>query len=101
MSVGLEGREPLLDHRLMEWMAKIPGRYKINNGINKYILKQIVHKHVPETLMDRPKMGFGAPIISWFRLELREYFDSYLGEKSLKKHNLLNIKMIQRMKTLI
>jgi asparagine synthase (glutamine-hydrolysing) len=98
MSVGLEGREPLLDHRLLEWMAKIPGKYKINNGVKKYILKQIVNKYVPEALMDRPKMGFGVPIFSWFRLELRGYLDRYLDVKSLNKHNLLNVKMIQRMK---
>jgi asparagine synthase (glutamine-hydrolysing) len=43
-------------------------------------------------------MGFGVPIVSWFRLELKEYFDSYLDTESLKKHNLLNVKMIQRIK---
>jgi asparagine synthase (glutamine-hydrolysing) len=98
MSVSLEGREPLLDHRLLEWMAKIPGTTKINNGIKKYILKEIVHKYIPKTMMNRPKMGFGVPIEVWFKKDLKEYFESYLGEAALRKHGLFNIKYIQKKK---
>ena len=98
MSVSLEGREPLLDHRLLEWMAKIPGSAKINNGIKKYILKEIVHKYIPESMINRPKMGFGVPIASWFKKDLKEYFDTYLGSAALEKHNLFNIVYIQKKK---
>jgi asparagine synthase (glutamine-hydrolysing) len=96
MSVGLEGREPLLDQRLVEWLAQIPGELKIKDGIKKYILKEIVHKYVPKSIMDRPKMGFGVPITLWFREELKEYFDKYLGEEALQKHNLFNAALIQK-----
>jgi asparagine synthase (glutamine-hydrolysing) len=98
MSVSLEGREPLLDHRLLQWMATIPGATKINNGVKKYILKEIVHKYIPEPLINRPKMGFGVPIASWFKKDLKEYFDTYLGETALAKHNLLNADYIQKKK---
>jgi len=95
MSVGLEGREPLLDQRLVEWLAQIPGSLKIKNGIKKYLLKEIVHKYIPRTIMERPKQGFGVPVNLWFKNDLKDYFENYLSEKSLSKHNLLNAKMIQ------
>jgi asparagine synthase (glutamine-hydrolysing) len=98
MSVSLEGREPLLDHRILEWMAQIPGSAKIKNGTKKYILKEIVHKYIPEEIMDRPKMGFGVPIEDWFKKDLKDYFETYLGEGALKKHNLFNIDFIQKKK---
>jgi asparagine synthase (glutamine-hydrolysing) len=94
MSVGLEGREPLLDQRLLEWAAQIPGDVKIENGIKKNILKEIVHKYVPKGIMDRPKMGFGVPITQWFKNDLKDYFETYISEKNLGKHNLLNAKMV-------
>lgn len=98
MSVSLEGREPFLDHRLLEWMAQIPGADKINNGIKKFILKKIVHNYIPEKIMNRPKMGFGIPIETWFKKDLKEYFETYLGVKALEKHNLFNIDYIQKKK---
>lgn len=98
MSVGLEGREPLLDHRLLEWMAKIPGDIKIKNGVKKYILKEIVHKYIPKSIMDRNKMGFGVPLMVWFKNDLKEYFNTYLSRDVLQKHNLLNYEVIEKKK---
>lgn len=98
MSVSLEGREPLLDHRVAEWMAQLPGNVKIYNGVQKYILKEITHKYIPKELMDRPKMGFGVPIINWFKKDLKKYFDIYLSKEALQKHNLLNIDYVQKKK---
>ena len=95
MSVSIEGREPLMDQRLVEWLAQIPGEMKIKNGIKKYILKEIVHKHIPKAIMDRPKMGFGIPITKWFNKELKDYLEIYLSKGNLGKHNLLNAEMIQ------
>jgi asparagine synthase (glutamine-hydrolysing) len=79
-------------------MAQIPGSAKIKNGTKKYILKEIVHKYIPEEIMDRPKMGFGVPIEDWFKKDLKDYFETYLGEGALKKHNLFNIDFIQKKK---
>lgn len=80
MSISLEGREPLLDHRIIEFAAQLPSQLKYKNGDKKWLLKQITHKYIPKEMMDRPKMGFGVPIIDWFRDELPEYFMIYLNK---------------------
>lgn len=85
MAVGLEGREPLLDYRIVEHVSRIPNHFKIHNGEKKYLLKKIAHKYLPEQLMDRPKMGFGVPIFSWFKEDLRGLLDYYLDENRLLK----------------
>jgi len=97
MSVSLEGREPLLDHRIIELMARIPGEMKINNGVKKYILKEIVHKHIPKELIDRPKMGFGINLKEWFRNELKEIAEYYLSEHALQKTGLFNEKKVREL----
>ena len=95
MSVSLEGREPLLDHRLIEFIAQLPENLKIKNGDKKYILKQIVNDHVPKELMERPKMGFGVPVFNWLRNDLKYYVDEYMNEKDFAKHGLFKIEGIQ------
>jgi asparagine synthase (glutamine-hydrolysing) len=85
MSVGLEGREPFLDQRIVEFAAKLPAEYKLRNGRNKAILKDIVHKYVPKTIMDRPKMPFLAPLSKWLQKDLRSYYQGYISEDSIKK----------------
>jgi asparagine synthase (glutamine-hydrolysing) len=94
MSVSLEGREPLLDHRIIEYVAKLPSKYKFDNGRTKVILKDIVHKYIPPAIMDRPKMGFIVPIMNWFRQELKEILMHYLNEDRLKKESILNYKEV-------
>jgi asparagine synthase (glutamine-hydrolysing) len=88
MSVSLEGREPLLDHRLIEFAAQLPEDLKIKRGDKKYLLKQIVHDYVPKELMDRPKMGFGVPVCDWLRKDLKYYTDEFMSEKDFEKHGL-------------
>jgi asparagine synthase (glutamine-hydrolysing) len=85
MSVSLEGREPMLDHRVVEFVAQLPSSLKIRDGVNKWLLKQIVHKYVPRELMERPKRPFIAPLLVWFREDLREQLKYYLSEGSLGK----------------
>jgi asparagine synthase (glutamine-hydrolysing) len=58
MSASLEGREPLLDHRIIEYVAQLPSNFKYRNGISKYLLREITHKYIPSALMDRPKWVF-------------------------------------------
>jgi asparagine synthase (glutamine-hydrolysing) len=65
MSAGLEGREPFLDHRIIEWAAQLPPELKYNKGDKKYLLKQLTHKYLPVEMMHRPKMGFGIPFGDW------------------------------------
>jgi asparagine synthase (glutamine-hydrolysing) len=96
MSVGLEGREPLLDHRIIEFSAQLPSHLKNKNGDTKWILKQIAHKYLPKETMDRPKMGFSVPITEWFKDELKEYFLHYLNEKRLIEEGLFNAEEVIR-----
>jgi asparagine synthase (glutamine-hydrolysing) len=97
MSVGLEGREPFLDQHIIQWAAQLPSGYKYHNGQKKYILKQIVHKYLPKELMERPKMGFGIPIESWLKNELKELLIENLSAANLQKHNLFNAREVQNL----
>jgi asparagine synthase (glutamine-hydrolysing) len=65
MQVALEGREPFLDHKIIEFALSLPDNMKMRNGETKWILRQILYKYVPKELIDRPKMGFGIPIKEW------------------------------------
>jgi asparagine synthase (glutamine-hydrolysing) len=85
MSVSLEGREPMLDHRVIEYLAQLPSSFKIRDGVNKWLLKQVVHKYIPKALMERPKRPFIAPLMVWFRDDLQEQLRYYLSETSLSK----------------
>jgi asparagine synthase (glutamine-hydrolysing) len=98
MSVSLEGREPLLDHRIAEFAAQLPTEYKLHNGVKKRILKDIVHKYVPKEKMDRPKSGFGIPVMEWGRKELKHFFDEYFSESFIKKQGIFNYSTINDLK---
>jgi asparagine synthase (glutamine-hydrolysing) len=97
MSVSLEGREPLLDHRLIEFSASLPIKYKINKGNKKIIFKDIVHDYIPKNIMDRPKMGFGIPVKDWMRTDLIDLFRSYLTPDKIKNTGVLNASKIDQM----
>lgn len=90
MSVGLEGREPLLDINIIDFVAKLEPELKIKKGSKKYLLKEITHKYIPKDIMDRPKMGFGVPIYDWFRSELKEYILFYLSNDRIEKSGIFN-----------
>ncbi len=98
MSVSLEGREPFLDQRVIEWAARLPEQYKYNNGNKKFILKEIVHRYLPAKMMDRPKMGFGIPIANWLLNDLKLFVDRYLDEAFIEKQNIFNNSEIQRIR---
>lgn len=80
MAVGLEMRAPLLDHRLVEWSWRVPLQLKLadKGDAGKLVLKDVLYRHVPRELMDRPKMGFGMPMAGWLRHELRPWAESML-----------------------
>ncbi len=91
MSTSLEGREPLLDHRLIEFAARLPENLKMNGSNKKYLLKEVVHDYVPRSMMERPKMGFGVPVFAWLRGDLRYYADEYMNDASFKMHGLFKL----------
>lgn len=98
MTVSLEGREPFLDHRVIEWAAQLPDEFKYRDGNKKYILKEITHRYIPKTLMDRPKMGFAIPIESWLENDLKAQVDYYLSEDKITSQNLFQWDYIQKLK---
>ena len=95
MSISLEGREPLLDHRLIEFAAQLPTHFKINGSNKKYLLRQIVHDYVPKEMMDRPKMGFGVPVFTWLRNDLKYYADEYMSDVAFARHGLFKKEGLQ------
>lgn len=98
MSVSLEGREPLLDHRLIQFAAQLPESFKMTSRNKKIILKDIVHKYVPKEIMERPKMGFGVPVFSWLRSDLKHYANEYLSKESFS-HGLFKEDEVNRIIT--
>lgn len=84
MAVGLEVRNPLLDHRVVEFSLRLPLAMKWRRGTTKWLLRRILHRKVPQSLVDRPKMGFGVPLEEWFRGPLRGPMSDRLGEHRLE-----------------
>jgi asparagine synthase (glutamine-hydrolysing) len=94
MAVALETREPMLDHKILEYTAKIPLLYKYRKGTSKYILRKILYKHVPQDLVCRPKHGFGIPIYEWFKTDMQRYYTEYLNKKRLEREGYLNAEYV-------
>jgi asparagine synthase (glutamine-hydrolysing) len=95
MAVSLEGRIPLLDHRVAEFAWGLPMNLKRRDGQGKWILKQVLHRLVPRELVDRPKQGFGVPIEYWLRHELRDWATDLLSPSRLRAHGLLDVEVVQ------
>ena len=95
MSYALEGREPMLDHRLVEFGAQLPAAYKIKHGVQKKILKNLVHKYIPKEIMERPKMGFGIPTTEWLSAELKPLVLFHLSTEQINKFGILNATYVQ------
>jgi asparagine synthase (glutamine-hydrolysing) len=96
MANSLETRIPFLDSRVFETAWSLPIEHKIHKGQSKYPLRKIVSKYVPDKLMNRPKAGFGVPIDSWLRIELRDWAESLLTKESIQRSGVFDEKEVQK-----
>ncbi|CAA6811333.1 MAG: Asparagine synthetase [glutamine-hydrolyzing] (EC [uncultured Sulfurovum sp.] len=96
MSVSIEGREPLLDHRIAEFMAQVPFEFKYKNGDSKYLLRKVLERYIPQEMINRPKKGFAIPMFEWFANDLSSLFEEHLKKEALEEHNLFDYKYVQQ-----
>ena len=94
MAVALEARAPLMDYELAEYSWKLPHHMKVRGGQGKWLLRQVLKRHVPESLFERPKMGFSVPLTEWLRGPLNGWANDLLSVDTLKSQGILDADMI-------
>lgn len=83
MAYSLESRAPILSREIVEWSLKLPMKWKLKNNENKYLLRRLAYRYVPQELLDKPKRGFGVPIDYWLRSNLKEWALERLNNSKL------------------
>ena len=97
MAVSIEGREPFLDHRLVEFAFGLPFRFRRSTGGPKHLLRKVLYKYVPREYLDRPKQGFGVPIGQWLAGDLRVLIDQYLEPSLIAAQGIFNAEFVGRL----
>ncbi|MFT7588932.1 MAG: asparagine synthase (glutamine-hydrolyzing) [Limisphaerales bacterium] len=97
MRFGLEVRVPLLDHKLVEYGLNIDPSLKTKDGSAKYLLKQLLYKHVPESFFNRPKWGFSIPLRIWLGRELAHLVDQHLSKEAVESVGVLNYVVVKKL----
>jgi asparagine synthase (glutamine-hydrolysing) len=96
MSTGLEVRAPLLDHRVVEFAAQTPMQLKLRAGQGKWLLREVLHEYVPQSMVERPKMGFAVPLGTWLRGPLKNWAEDLISPESLRAQGYLNEQLISQ-----
>lgn len=96
MAVSLEGRCPLLDHRVVEFAWRLPTGVKVRDGRGKWILRQVLARYVPRSIFEGPKRGFDVPVGAWLRGPLRDWAEDLLSPGMLARHDLLDVTGVRR-----
>ncbi len=95
MAVSLEARVPLLDHHVCEFAWSLPDSFHCEQGQGKKLLRSVLARHIPPSLFDRPKVGFGIPIGEWLRGTLFEWAEELLSVSALESHGLFQSRLIR------
>ena len=98
MRSALEVRVPLLDHRIVEFAINLDSELKIKNGVQKYLLKELLYDYVPKAIFERPKWGFSIPLNQWLKKDLRSLLDQYTDTKLIDKYQILDSDYVQDIK---
>jgi asparagine synthase (glutamine-hydrolysing) len=97
MACSIEAREPLLDHKLVEFAATVPPELKLRHGVGKYIFKQAMRGILPDAIIDRPKQGFGVPLEHWFRGQLSSFVRDLLLSPKSRQRGIFNSDYIEKL----
>ena len=99
MRYSLEARVPILDHEVVEFALNIDHRLKLKNGVQKYLLKQVLFDRIPQQFFERPKWGFSIPLSKWLNTDLAYLIDGYLSEESVEQAGLVRWPMVKNLIT--
>jgi len=97
MAVSLEAREPLLDHKLLEFAATVPAEFKLRNGQGKYLLRRLLERSVPKSIVARPKQGFEAPIGEWLRTALAPMAADLFFDGRMRSRGTFEMSRVERL----
>ena len=97
MANSLETRVPLLDHRVVEFAWQLPLHQKIRNGTGKWALREVLYRHVPREMIERPKKGFSIPLAQWLRGPLRDWAEALLDQTRLKREGYFHAAPIRKL----
>lgn len=97
MACSLETRVPMLDRRIVEFALGLPSDLNMQNGVGKQVLRDLLYRHVPRQLIDRPKQGFAVPLGQWLRTSLRDWAENLLDEGRLQREGYFNPTPVRRL----
>jgi asparagine synthase (glutamine-hydrolysing) len=95
MHHSLEARVPLLDYRIVEFALNLDQNLKSKNGVQKYLLKEVLYDFVPKELFNRPKWGFSIPLNKWLKADLKFMIDTYLNKATVERHGIIQYELVE------